>query len=511
MDTAYQIFCKKGKIPGSTIKISSELTVGRESSCDLVLDDPKVSRVHGVFQVQDGYLNYTDNGSTNGSLVNGNKVSRAVLKTGDVIRIGTSEFAVIDDTDYNTINFVMSESMVTGVLNTKSVQVDALAEKFSEIFEYYKEHQPESSDAEKYELVRTQRLLNGLRSIYTMSQSITELIPLKELLPRVAECIFDVFQGTENLAILLYDEKKGKMLPCFASSRSGEGDARLNISQTVLDRAIKEKVTLTASDVMADSAFKMSESIIDSSVKSIICAPLVAGENVIGVIYLDNRKANVQVDELDAELVTAFANQCAVAIENARLCDTLQEHYHQTLQTLVNAIEARDEYTKGHTARVSKYSVGTAKAYGLPPERIDKIKLAADLHDIGKIGVREGLINKPGKLTDTEYMSIKDHVEMGEKILRPIAHLRDILPFIRGHHEKWDGSGYPDGLVGEDCPLEARIIAIADVFDAMTSQRSYNNPLSFSEALSKIQELSGKHFDPRIVRAFEKYVQENLE
>jgi len=237
-----------------------------------------------------------------------------------------------------------------------------------------------------------------------------------------------------------------------------------------------------------------------------MCAPLVSGDQVLGALYLDNRQANVTYDDLDAELVTVFANQCAIAIDNANLCDSLQESYHQTLQSLVNAIEAKDAYTMGHTARVSKYSIGIGRAYGFDDKRIDRLRVAAELHDIGKIGVQEGIINKAGKLTDTEYSSIKQHVEMGEHILKPITYLKDVLPYIRGHHERWDGSGYPDGLKGEQCPLEGRILAVADTFDAMTSQRPYNKPLTFPQALAKIKEGTGKIFDPSVVTAFEKYV-----
>ena len=160
----------------------------------------------------------------------------------------------------------------------------------------------------------------------------------------------------------------------------------------------------------------------------------------------------------------------------------------------------------GHTARVAKYSIGIGKFYGLSKSQLKELKMAADLHDIGKIGVKEGIINKPGALSETEYSSIKDHVEMGEKILRPIQFVRHMLPWIRAHHEKWDGTGYPDGLVGEDIPLEGRILALADAFDAMTSKRSYNNPMTFEQALNRIKESSGKHFDPKVVTAFDQYL-----
>lgn len=506
----FMLSCQSGLLRGKRVEVSGSLQVGREANCALVLDDPKVSRFHGSFIVRDGKLFFSDNKSTNGTFINGDKITEREIMHGDVIKIGASEFALLEDDDFRTINFVQSASEVTGMVTTNSVKPDALAQKFSAIFDYYKEHQPEVSEAERYELVRTQRMLNSLKTLYSISQTMSKLVSLPELMKQISERLFEVFAGAENLVILLHDQEKKKLVTKFAACREPGREPVISISQTVLDRAVNERSTLIANDAAADSRLNHSESIIGFAVKSVMCAPLVSGENAIGALYLDNREANVKYDEMDAELLTAFANQCAIAIDNAFLCDSLQAHYHQTLQSLVNAIEAKDAYTSGHTARVSRYSVGIARAFGLPEKKVERIKLAADLHDIGKIGIKEGIINKAGKLTETEYSSIKDHVEMGEKILAPITYLHDVLPFIRGHHEKWDGTGYPDGLKGEACVLEARILALADAFDAMTSQRSYNKPMTFREALGKIKDVSGKHFDPGVVAAFEIYVNETL-
>ena len=495
---------------GQRFEIRDSLTLGREATCGLVVEDPKVSRHHGTLVVRDNKLFYKDHQSTNGSFLNGTRISETELRQGDLLKVGRCEFSLLEESDFRTINFVRADSQVTSSLNTSLVRPDALAEKFNQIFDYYKDHQPETSEAERYELVRTQRLLNGLKTIYAISQSMTKLAPLAELLEQIGTDVFELFAGAENIVILLKEEDTGKILPSYARARDGDETPTMSISQTVLERAVDERCTLIANDAGSDSRLQGSESIMGFSVKSVMCAPLVSGDEVLGALYLDNRLENVTYDDLDAELVTAFANQCAIAVDNALLNDSLQEHYHQTLQALVNAIEAKDPYTKGHTARVSMYSVGIAAAYGLDEKRIHRIKCAADLHDIGKIGIQEKIINKAGSLTDTEYSSIKSHVEMGEKILKPVMHLRDVLPFIRGHHERWDGSGYPDGKKEEENPLEARILACADAFDAMTSQRSYNKPLSFEQALDVVKKGAGTQFDPKVVEALEKYVRDSL-
>ncbi|MCB2155061.1 HD domain-containing protein [bacterium] len=502
---------RTGPLKGRAIDMNTDrLTVGRDPSCDLKIDDPKLSRIHGFFEFVNGELYFRDNHSTNGSSINGEKVATRKLTVGDLIKLGGTEMALLEDSDFNTIQFVQSESMVTSVLNTASVSADALANKFSQIFDYYKDNQPEISPIEQVELVRTQRLVNSLKSLYGVTQKMSQLLPVHDLLEVIANGLFEVFGGAENLVILLYEEKKGQFLPRYASTRDGDKDEETTISTTVLNQAVKDKATLVANDIGSDSRFAASESIVGFAVKAVICAPLVVGDRVLGALYLDNRQRNIHYDDLDAEVVTAFANQAAIALDNARLCDNLQESYHQTLQALVKAIEAKDAYTMGHTQRVKKYSLGIAQEMGFEQDHLRKLEMAAELHDIGKIGIKEGIINKPGGLTDTEYSTIKAHVEMGEKILGPIGYLRELLPWIRGHHERWDGSGYPDGLKGDHCPLEARILGVADSFDAMTSKRSYNKPMTYNEALDRIKEGAGKTYDPEVVVAFETYVTELL-
>lgn len=503
---AQQLTCQAGPLRGQLFHVVDTLTLGRDSGCDIVLDDPKVSRYHGKLERKGEAILYQDQGSTNGSFLNGKRVEEAVLKLGDLLKLGASEFALLEQTDFDRINIVGGDTLITGRIETGRVDADALAEKVSRVFGYYRENSTEETTGGFEELARIERLFTGMRSIYAISQSLGRLLPMEELLQMIGESVFRVFDKAENLVILLLNEEKGAFTPRFACSRDSAAAPQVSISGTVLETATSRRCTLIANDAAGDERLASSESIIGFAVKSVICAPLVSGGKVLGALYLDNRMESAFYDELDAELLSAFANQCAVAIENSFLVDNLQEHYRQTLQALINAIEAKDAYTMGHTARVSRYSVGIARAMGFAEEHVNRIRMAADLHDIGKIGVKEGIINKSGKLTDTEYSSIKDHVEMGEKILKPITSLRDILPAVRGHHEKWDGTGYPDGLKGEECPVEARILALADAFDAMTSQRPYNKPLTFEQALERVKEAAGSHFDPSLVGALEQFL-----
>lgn len=172
------------------------------------------------------------------------------------------------------------------------------------------------------------------------------------------------------------------------------------------------------------------------------------------------------------------------------------------VKSLVRTMEERDRYTAGHSLRVSHFALQLAEAIGLDQKMKRRLRLAARLHDIGKVGVPEAVLNKNGRLTDQEMKIVQSHPTTGERILQPIIRQKDVLAGIRGHHERWDGFGYPDGLCQEEIPLLARLITIPDFFDAVTSDRAYRSALSLEEALHLIRDGAGTHFDPQLVQAF---------
>ena len=173
------------------------------------------------------------------------------------------------------------------------------------------------------------------------------------------------------------------------------------------------------------------------------------------------------------------------------------------VQVLVHALEAKDAYTSGHSARVSRYAVKTAVQLGYTGDRLEHIRLGGELHDIGKIGTREDILNKPGPLSPEEFEHIKEHSALGERILAPLLSESPIvLGIVRSHHERVDGAGFPDGLVGDRIPIEARIIAVVDAFDAMTTNRAYRPSRLPVDAVVELRRCAGSHFDPRVVEAF---------
>jgi putative nucleotidyltransferase with HDIG domain len=182
----------------------------------------------------------------------------------------------------------------------------------------------------------------------------------------------------------------------------------------------------------------------------------------------------------------------------------IKELFLQGVQTLAHALEAKDAYTSGHSIRVSRYAVQTGVHLGFTGERLEEIRMGAELHDIGKIGTREAVLNKPGPLTTEEFQHIIEHTTLGERILAPLARENPtVLRIVRNHHERLDGAGFPDRLKGEEIPFEARIVCVVDAFDAMTTNRAYRDPRPPEEAFEELKRCVGTHFDPDVVRAFQ--------
>jgi putative nucleotidyltransferase with HDIG domain len=231
--------------------------------------------------------------------------------------------------------------------------------------------------------------------------------------------------------------------------------------------------------------------------------------DLIGVISVDNRARSGIFQMQDQKMITAFSDQAAVAIDNARLFDDLQdknreleEAYQATLEGWVSALDMRDKETEGHTQRVTVLTQRLAKSMGVNGEQMIHITRGALLHDIGKMAIPDSILLKPGALTIEERELIKQHPKYAYDMLKRIDFLLPAIDIPYCHHEKWDGTGYPRGLKGEDIPFAARIFPVVDVWDALTSNRPYREGLPRDEVLARIKADSGKHFDPQVVEAF---------
>ncbi len=240
--------------------------------------------------------------------------------------------------------------------------------------------------------------------------------------------------------------------------------------------------------------------------KTAISAPIAIGEEVIGVISLINKTNGKSFNEDERTLLATIASETSMALHNALLLEKVQTGYFNMVQSLITAVEAKDIYTRGHSERVTQYSQLIAEQMCLSPERMEIIQKAGVLHDIGKITIELAILNKPSTLDKDEYEKIKVHPSVGYRILEPIDFEYDIKLCVLQHHERPDGKGYPNGTNAEEILLEARIMAVADAFDAMTTKRPYRDPMSVQVALEELERYAGSQFDPDAVVALKKII-----
>ncbi len=237
-------------------------------------------------------------------------------------------------------------------------------------------------------------------------------------------------------------------------------------------------------------------------VRTLLSVPLRKGGRLLGILNAYSRKKRGAFLPRDEKALLVLGDRAASSLENALLYADLENTFRETIQGLALALETKDAYTHGHSENVTRLCEATARAMGLDDGFCATLHQAGILHDIGKIGISSAILNKPGRLTPEEYEIIKSHPAMGKRILEPISFLRDVVPIVYHHHERYDGKGYPEGLAGEEIPLASRIMAVADTYDAMTSDRAYRKGLSEELAVAELKRCAGTQFDPECVEAF---------
>jgi putative nucleotidyltransferase with HDIG domain len=293
----------------------------------------------------------------------------------------------------------------------------------------------------------------------------------------------------------------------FRSTRLS--NVHLRLDESLAGRAALERTLVTIPNLYeAAEGFSIPEFLEGENFKAYYAYPLVAKGELKGVLEVFHR-APLFVTSNWLDFFETLAGQAAIAIDNARLFENLERSnlelmlaYDETIEGWSRALDLRDKETEGHTRRVTELTLKLAAQLGIPPADMAHIRRGALLHDIGKVGVPDSILLKPAPLTDEEQRIMRRHPQFAYDMLAPIQYLRPALDIPYCHHEKWDGTGYPRGLKGEEIPLPARIFAVADVYDALTSDRPYRKAWTKEEALEYIRQQSGSHFDPRVTAAF---------
>lgn len=242
--------------------------------------------------------------------------------------------------------------------------------------------------------------------------------------------------------------------------------------------------------------------IINDNNEGVISFPLYVANEAIGFLHITAEGRKKKFSKGDLKLIALLASHIAPSLGMLLIKEKSQTAYIEMIETLARAIDAKDPYTKGHSDRVSHYASGIAKELNLSETQVSEIRHMALLHDIGKIGVKEGILTKQGRLSFAEFDAVKMHPIIGERIISPVKLFKNSVPILLYHHEHFDGTGYLEGLKGSDIPLGARILAVADAYDAMVSERPYRNAIDKDIALGELEKESGQHFDPEVVKIF---------
>jgi HD-GYP domain-containing protein (c-di-GMP phosphodiesterase class II) len=356
--------------------------------------------------------------------------------------------------------------------------------------------------------IAMKKKVDQLTSLDACSKATTSILETDRLLDVVMSLVTNIMEFDRAL-IMLVDEQ-GKRL---VTAKVAGGDERskeklldysisLDRTNNILARVVASGIAQTVGDV--DHSILRKDNIILKNFKpeSFVAIPLITRNKVIGVMAAERVQGLENFTSNDLDYVMNFCNQIAISLDNARLIEHMKGSFVSSILSLAQALEAKDSYTRGHSNRVATYATIAARHMGMHEDQVDTIRLMALMHDVGKIGIPDSIINKPSELTYQEFMAIKRHPLVSVRIIEPLLTNRRELRHIKSHHERFDGFGYPEGLAGEEIPIEARVIAVADSFDAMTTSRPYRKSLDRIAALEEIIRNRGTQFCPAVADIF---------
>jgi HD-GYP domain-containing protein (c-di-GMP phosphodiesterase class II) len=352
------------------------------------------------------------------------------------------------------------------------------------------------------DVAKSEHERRNLLALAEIGRIVNSSLDLETVLQEVMDTIIRL-TGAER-GFLMLTSPAGELETRVARNweRASLAAQEIHVSRTVVDWVVAHATPILTTNALDDPRFSAQESVVAYNLRSILCVPLKVKGRLIGVLYADSRFKEGLFSEDDTGLLALFAHQAAVAIENARLFNALAESYDQTLDALASALDARDRETEGHSRRVVHYALMIAQKMAYPGGSVNDLQRGALLHDIGKIGIPDAILRKPGPLTEEEWEIMRRHPEFGRRMLAGIPFLEEPLKIIYAHQERYDGTGYPQGLAGDAIPLGAKIFAVVDAFDAMTSDRPYRKAQPLEVARQRIVENSGTQFDPAVVEAF---------
>jgi putative nucleotidyltransferase with HDIG domain len=345
--------------------------------------------------------------------------------------------------------------------------------------------------------------------VFNLDEKLSVTLDHQKIAQHLVEAAYN-FLGLQRSILLLWDKNNDNLTIEYAAGweRSFNEPISLKDEDNISKLIVSRKGPLMINDLKNEHYFRKINKE-DYLRKSFISVPLMFQENVLGVLHACDKKSEAAFNDRDFSFMLNIARLGAISFQNVRMYEQMQDDYLKTMTALALAVDARDSYTRWHSENVARYSVAIAKKMQCRPYETETIRKAALLHDIGKIGIKDQVLLKPGKLTGEEFEQIKLHPAKGAEIIKPLSFLKEVSPLIKHHHERCDGSGYPDGIKAREIELGARILAAADVFDALISDRPYHKGLSVEESLMDLDFNKGTKYDPRVIECLLEVVKEN--
>jgi len=368
------------------------------------------------------------------------------------------------------------------------------------------EMQTKKIDFERWtrKLKQIEEKVERLALLSHLGQILNSTLDHKEIRRRAMQAATQLMKA-EAGSLLLVDEGKRQLYFEVALS-DREEDIKmipLNFGEGIAGCVAQSGKPLIVNSPKKDHRFfKGVDERTDFKTRNIICVPVKVKEKIIGVLEAINKQERGGFNKEDLSLLISLADQVAIAMDNSRLYQELEEMFFQTTDSFADAIEKRDPYTGGHTQRVTQYCLAIAKYFQLKPLEKKWLKITSVLHDIGKVGIEDQILKKPEQLTPEEFEMIKRHCNIGVEIIEHVRQLRESIPGVKYHHEQLDGKGYPSGLKGDEIPILAKIVAVADTFDAMTTDRPYRKAMEKEAAIKELERCSGTQLDEKVVEAF---------
>ncbi|MCJ7606056.1 MAG: GAF domain-containing protein [Dehalococcoidales bacterium] len=343
-----------------------------------------------------------------------------------------------------------------------------------------------------------------LEQIYEAGKKIGSVPRLSQVLEQVIRMTQHTL-GCSAASILLFRDNNHELYFEAATGPVSKTlrQVKLSTQYGIAGQVVRTGKPLIVNDVVRSEKFhKMIDDTTGFNTRSLLCAPLMVNHKIMGVIEVLNKRDGSNFEDADLEAAVSVANTAALAIENTRLHQTVLDAYKDTVISLALAVDEKDPYTRGHSRRVMEYSMLAGSFLSLSPEETEVLEFASVLHDIGKISIDTLVLSKPGTLSPAEWQIMHEHPGKGARILQEIPFLERAAEVVLAHHERYDGEGYPNRLQGEDIPMGARLIAVADAFDSMTTDRSYRTALSVDYAVRELNRGSGNQFCPICIKAF---------